>query len=76
METLSDTAYCNDLILLSLEPYNVILNAITYTMRRTFIIAAAGAVLAICAIFAFSLYFVFQPMRGAVPRRDGKSRPW
>lgn len=57
METLSDTAYCNDLILLSLEPYNVILNAITYTMRRTFIIAAAGAVLAICAIFAFSLYF-------------------
>lgn len=56
-ETLSDTAYCNDLILLSLEPYNVILNTIVYTMRRTFIIAAAGAVLAICAIFAFSLYF-------------------
>ena len=56
-ETLSDTAYCNDLILLSLEPYNVILNTIVYTMRRTFIIAVAGAVLAICAIFAFSLYF-------------------
>ena len=57
VKTLSDTAYCNDLILLSLEPYNVILNTIVYTMRRTFIIAAAGAVLAICAIFAFSLYF-------------------
>ena len=57
VETLSDTAYCNGLILLSLEPYNVILNSVAYTMRRTFIIAAAGAVLAICAIFAFSLYF-------------------
>ena len=33
VESLSDTAYCNDLILLSLEPSNVILNAIAYTMR-------------------------------------------
>ena len=55
VETLSDTAYRNDLTVLSLEPYNVILNAIAYTMRRTLTIAAAGA--AVAAIFAFSLYF-------------------
>lgn len=57
VETLSDTAYCNDLILLSLEPYNVILNTIVYTMRRTLTIAAAGVAVAVAAIFAFSLYF-------------------
>lgn len=55
VETLSDTAYCNGLILLSLEPYNVILNSVAYTMRRTLTIAAAGV--AVAAIFAFSLYF-------------------
>ena len=57
VETLSDTAYCNTLALVSLEPYNVILDSVAYTMRRTLIIAAAGAVLAVAAIFAFSLYF-------------------
>lgn len=72
-ETLSDTAYCNGLILLSLEPYNVILNSVAYTMRRTFIVAA-GAAVAIAAICVFSLYFSRRV--ATVPRRDGKSRPW
>ena len=57
VETLSDTAYCNGLILLSLEPYNVILNSVAYTMCRTLTIAAAGVAVAVAAIFAFSLYF-------------------
>ena len=57
VETLSDTAYCNDLVLLSLEPYDVILDSVAHTMRRTLIIAAAGAAVAVAAIFAFSLYF-------------------
>lgn len=57
VETLSNTTYCNDLMLLSLEPYNVILNSVANTMRRTLTIAAAGAAMAVAAIFAFSLYF-------------------
>ena len=57
VETLDDTAYCNNLVLLSLEPYDVILDSVAYTMRRTLVVAVVGAVLAILAIFALSLYF-------------------
>ena len=57
VETLSDTAYCNDLLLVSLEPYDRILNSVAFTMRRTLMVAVIGVFLAIGAIFVFSLYF-------------------
>ena len=57
VETLSDTAYCNDLLLVSLEPYDRILNSVAFTMRRTLMVAVIGVFMAIGAIFVFSLYF-------------------
>ena len=57
VETLSDTAYCNDLMLVSAEPYRTILASVDYGMRRTLIAVVLGVAAAVSIILVYSLYF-------------------
>lgn len=57
VQTLSDPSYCNDMVLLSVQPYDVILTSVYQNMRSTILIAALGAVMAVSGVLLFSLYF-------------------
>lgn len=63
VETLSDGGYENTLLLVSAEPYARILATVDQGMRRTFVVAGLGILVAVGFIFGFSVLFSRRVMR-------------